>query len=255
MTLDILQIPARSDNYIYLLHDAASGETAAVDPADGEPVLRALADRRWRLTHILNTHHHGDHTGGNRTLKGITGCRIHGYGPDASRIPAIDQHLQDGDRLRIGTAEAEVLFIPGHTLGHIAYYFAAEKLLFCGDTLFSMGCGRLFEGTPAQMHHSLGRLAALPDDVRVYCGHEYSESNGKFALMLEPGNAALQKRMEEVRVLRAQGKPTVPTTLAQEKATNPFLRTHSQEIRRNLAMPDAGAEAVFTEIRRRKDAF
>lgn len=255
MTLEILQIPARSDNYIYLLHHAGSGETAVVDPADAEPVLHVLTERRWRLTHILNTHHHGDHTGGNRVLKAITGCQVYGYGPDAARIPAIDSHLQDEDRVQIGDAQAEVLFIPGHTLGHIAYYFAAEKLLFCGDTLFSMGCGRLFEGTAAQMHHSLSRLAALPDDVLVYCGHEYSESNGNFALTLEPNNTALQKRMEEVRGLRTQGKPTVPTTLATEKATNPFLRTDSQEIRHNFAMPDASAEEVFAEIRQRKDVF
>lgn len=255
MALEIVQIPARRDNYIYLLHDAASHKTAVVDPADAPPVEAALHHRGWTLDFILNTHHHNDHIGGNLALKQDYGCKIYGYGPDAVRIPGIDHLLEDDELVEIGEAKAQVIYIPGHTLGHIAYYFPADKALFCGDTLFSLGCGRLFEGTPQQMYDSLQKLAALPDDTLVFCAHEYTQSNGAFALTLEPHNAELCKRMAEVEALRMRGRSTVPSTLGQEKATNPFLREDSAEIRQSLGMQHASSLAVFTEIRHRKDIF
>lgn len=252
---EIVQIPALKDNYNYLLHDAGSGETAVVDPSEAEPILNALDARGWKLTAILNTHHHWDHTGGNKILKRKTGCEIYGYGPDADRIPGIDHHLEEGDLVRVGESEADVLFIPGHTLGHIAYYFPKEKALFSGDTIFGMGCGRLFEGTPAQMLASFNKLAALPDDTFVYSAHEYTQANGRFVAAIEPENPDLLARRADVKAKRKAGKPSVPFTLAEEKATNPFFRTHSDEIRRNLHMEKASDEAVFAEIRARKDAF
>lgn len=255
MPLEIIQIRALSDNYNYLLRDAATGKTAAVDPSEAAPLLAELERRGWRLDAILNTHHHADHVGGNLGLQRHFGCSIYGYDPDMERIPNLTHPLQDGDRVMLGESCATVLFIPGHTLGHIAYYFPEDSALFCGDTLFSLGCGRLFEGSPEQMHASLGRLAALPPETRVYCAHEYTESNGRFALTLEPQNAALQRRMQQVRALRQRGEPTVPSTLAEELRTNPFLRPQSQEIRRTLGMENSENLAVFTEIRHRKDRF
>jgi hydroxyacylglutathione hydrolase len=255
MALEIVQIPARTDNYIYLLHERVQGITAVVDPADAAPVEAALAQHGWRLDAILNTHHHNDHTSGNEALRRRYSCDVYGYGPDAARIPAITRKLQDDETIPIGAAEARVLFVPGHTLGHIAYYFAADKAVFCGDTLFSLGCGRLFEGTPQQMLHSLRRLAQLPDDTRVFCGHEYTEANGRFALTLEPQNPVLRQRMDAVRALRHDGKPTVPSLMGQEKAANPFLRPASAQIRATLTMPAAQDEAVFAAIRQRKDVF
>jgi len=253
MALTIAQIPVLRDNYVYLLHDRASGETAAVDPSEAPPVARALAERGWRLTHILNTHHHWDHTGGNLELKAETGCSIVGYRADANRIPGIDVEVDDGETVSVGGSSARVIAIPGHTLGHIAYWFADESALFCGDTLFSLGCGRLFEGTPEMMWRSLGRLRVLPDDTAVYCGHEYTQSNAAFALTLDPHNPALRARAEAVAALRARGRPTVPSRLGDEKAANPFLRADAPVFAR-LA-PDHDPVAVFAEIRRRKDVF
>lgn len=255
MPLEIIQIPALNDNYNYLLHDRATGKTAAVDPSEAEPTRRALEQRGWGLDIILNTHHHGDHVGGNLALQQQYGCAIYGYAADAARIPGITRRLDDEETITVGESVAQVLFVPGHTRGHIAYYFADDGALFCGDTLFGMGCGRLFEGTPQQMHASLRRLQALPEGTLVYCAHEYTEANGRFALTLEPQNPHLQQRMVEVRALRRQGRPTVPSTLAEEKRTNPFLREDSPEIRRVLAMEDAPSASVFAEIRRRKDVF
>ncbi|WP_341705287.1 hydroxyacylglutathione hydrolase [Ferrovibrio sp.] len=255
MPLEIVQIPVLSDNYVYLVHDAASGATGVVDPAVPEPVLAELQRRGWRLTHILNTHHHPDHVGGNMALKDATGCTIVGPEADADRIPGIDIAVAGNEGIDLGSQHARVFDVPGHTRGHIAYWFGDSRALFCGDTLFALGCGRLFEGTPAQMWASLQTFLALPDDTRVYCAHEYTESNARFAVTVEPGNAALTRRYDEVRALRAAGRPTVPSTLGEERATNPFLRPDSQNLRATLGMAGADDVAVFAETRRRKDTF
>lgn len=253
--MDLKILPVLKDNYTYLLHDGVSGETAAVDPSLAEPVLIELNRQGWRLTHIFSTHHHWDHTDGNLPLKEATGCKVMGFSGDANRIPGIDIKLVDGECFRFGESDVRVMHIPGHTLGHIAYVLASERMLFCGDTLFSLGCGRLFEGTPAQMQESLEKLSQLPGDTQVYCGHEYTEANGRFALTLEPGNQALHDRLAEVKQLRTQEKPSLPSTIAQENATNPFLRWKSREIRRNLGMGEESNVEIFAEVRRRKDHF
>ncbi|MGR8933024.1 MAG: hydroxyacylglutathione hydrolase [Gammaproteobacteria bacterium] len=253
--LEILQIPALSDNYIYLVHDADTGATAAVDPACSEPVLEALTHKGWRLDYILNTHHHWDHVGGNAVLKQATGCKIAASHIDRERIPDLDISLNDGDILKLGCAQAEIINTPGHTLGHIVYYFAEDKALFCGDTLFAMGCGRLFEGTAEQMQQSLNKLRVLAWDCRIYCAHEYTQANGRFALSVEPGNLVLQQRMQNVERMRAEGKPTVPSILAEELATNPFLRWDSSELQKNIDRQGDTPSEVFAEIRRRKDRF
>ncbi len=254
-TLDIVQIPVLEDNYVYLAHDRPSGATAVIDPAVAAPVLAAAQQRGWRISHILNTHNHGDHVGGNKAIQEATGCRIFGFGPDAARIPGITDRVEDGQRVRLGEAEAEVIFVPGHTSGHIAYWFAADQALFCGDTLFALGCGRLFEGTPQQMWPSLSRLRALPDSTRVYCAHEYTASNLRFALTVESDNAALLERGERVTALRAQQRPTVPSLLGEEKATNPFLRADRPSVAAAVGLPQGDPVAVFAEVRRRKDVF
>lgn len=253
--LHIHQFPVLKDNYTFILRDEGQGVTAVVDPAEAPPVLEFLAARGWKLDWIWNTHHHGDHVGGNRELAAATGCGIMGYAGDAARIPGITRQVQDGESVALGGSGAQLLFLPGHTLGHIAYYFPSENALFSGDVLFGMGCGRLFEGTPEQMWHSLQRIMALPDETRIYCAHEYTLANGEFALSMEPGNPALQARMQNVRKARQEGLATVPLTLGEEKATNPFLRPHSREIRQQLAMQDANDAAIFAALRRRKDSW
>ncbi|WP_374631858.1 hydroxyacylglutathione hydrolase [Ferrovibrio sp.] len=259
MPLEIVQIPVLSDNYIYLLHDPAENRTAVVDPAVHEPVLAELQRRGWRLDHIFNTHHHPDHVGGNRALMDATSCDVIGPRNEAARIPGLRRAVGDGDSVALGGAVAQVFDVPGHTAGHIAYWFAQDAALFCGDTLFSLGCGRLFEGTAAQMWASLSKLAALPGETRIYCAHEYTESNARFALSLEPGNAALQQRWQDIQALRGAGKPTVPSRLDQERACNPFLRPMSAEIRASLSAAGiaAGADdtAVFAAARKAKDSF
>ncbi|MBL8202244.1 MAG: hydroxyacylglutathione hydrolase [Chromatiales bacterium] len=253
--LQIHQIPCLQDNYGYLVHDPASGLTASIDTPDAAAIESALAERGWQLDYILNTHHHFDHAGGNLALKAKTGCVIVGSRADAARIPGIDVLVGEGDQFSLGTHQARVLETSGHTVGHICYVFDADKAAFVGDTLFSLGCGRLFEGTPAQMWTSLQKLMALPDDVRVYCAHEYTQGNGRFAVTMEPQNAALAARVAEVAALRSAGRPTVPSTIGLEKATNPFLRPASAELRATLAMPAAPDADVLGETRRRKDRF
>ncbi len=255
MPLEIVQIPVLNDNYVYLAREPQSGAVGVVDPAVHEPVLAELQRRNWTLTHILNTHHHPDHVGGNVALKQATGCKVIGPEADADRIPGLDIAVGDNEGINLGNETARVFDVPGHTKGHIAYWFADSQALFCGDTLFALGCGRLFEGTPAQMWSSLSKLRRLPDETRVYCAHEYTESNARFAVTVEPDNAALQQRYARIRELRAVGKPTVPSTLAEEKATNPFLRPMSSDIRQQLNMADADDVAVFAEVRKRKDGF
>jgi hydroxyacylglutathione hydrolase len=253
--LQIEQIPVLRDNYVYLARDQVSGVCAAVDPAVAEPVLAVLDRLGWRLTHILNTHHHHDHVGGNLELKRATGCTIVGNRHDARRIPGIDVLVDESDELALGAQKARVLDIPGHTIGHIAYWFREANALFCGDTMFSLGCGRLFEGTPGQMWSSLRKLRELPGDTRVYCAHEYTESNARFALAIDPGNQALRRRADQVRALRREGRPTVPSTLTVERAANPFLRADDPVLQRAVGLVDGDPVAAFAEIRRRKDVF
>lgn len=252
---EIHLVPCLKDNYAYILHEPRTRAVAVVDPSEAAPVIDALRARGLTLTHILNTHHHFDHTGGNLELKERTGARIIGPRADADRIPGIDIQVGQGDLVAIGTAIARVYDIPAHTRGHIAFWFEEAKAVFTGDTMFAMGCGRLFEGTPDQMWQSLSTLARLPADTRIYCGHEYTQSNGRFALSLEPGNADLVARMKEVDDLRQRGLPTIPSTIGLELKTNPFLRPDSEELRRTLRMERAAMVEVFAETRRRKDVF
>lgn len=251
------QFPALNDNYGYLVYDEASGACAAVDTPDAAAVQAACAAKGWKLTHILCTHHHGDHVGGNAALKaGDPSVTVVGPAADAARIPCLDVAAAGGQQLSLGSASYTCLDVPGHTRGHCAYHFPAARAAFVGDTLFSLGCGRMFEGTPAQFAASLALLATLPDDTLLYCAHEYTAANARFALALEPGNAALQARAAEVSALRREGKPTVPSTLAQEKACNPFLRPHSQELRASLGLGAGASEVeVFAATRKAKDTF
>ena len=237
--LEIVAVPAFTDNYIWMVHDADSGETAVVDPGDAAPPL-AEADRRgWTITQVWNTHWHPDHTGGNLAVKAATGCSV--SGPAAETIAGRDFALAEGSEIRIGDHPGRVIEIPGHTLGHVALHFDQDRVAFVGDTLFAMGCGRLFEGTAQQMHHSLGRLAALADDTALYCGHEYTLANARFAIHAEPDNAAIAERLAKVEAMRVAGRITLPTSVAEERATNPFVR--------------AGDWAEFARLRAAKDSF
>ena len=240
MPLEVVAVPAFTDNYLWLVHDTDSGETAVVDPGDAAPVLSAAAERGWRVDIVLNTHWHPDHTGGNLAVK-ESGARVSGPAAESDRIPGLDVGLKDGDLVRIGAHIGEVWEVPGHTLGHIAFIFREAGIAFVGDTLFAMGCGRLFEGTPTQMFNSLKRLATLPDDTKIYCAHEYTLANARFAAHAEPANRAIADRLAAVEAMRADGIATVPTTIAAERATNPFL----------LA-PDV---AAFADRRAAKDSF
>ena len=224
MALEIVRISALADNYIWLVHEPGSGETVVVDPAEAAPVLAAVDARGWRIGQIWNTHWHPDHTGGNAAVKAATGAVISGPAAESARIPTLDVHLREGDRVSIGGIGADVIETPGHTAGHIVFHLPSEAVAFTGDTLFAMGCGRLFEGTPADMHASLQKLAALPDDSAVYCGHEYTLSNARFAHSVEPDNPAIAERLRAVEAMRAAGEATVPTGIGAERATNPFLR-------------------------------
>lgn len=253
--LDVHQFPCLQDNYGYLVHVPGRAVTAAIDTPDASAVERALEAKGWTLTHILNTHHHGDHAGGNLALKARFGCTIIGPRAEAARIPGLDQAVGDGDTVDLGGHVATVFDVPGHTAGHIAYWFAADGAAFVGDTLFALGCGRLFEGTAAQMWQSLSKLRALPDETRVYCAHEYTQANARFALTVEPQNAALKARARDIDALRAAGKPTVPSLLGLEKATNPFLRAESPDLQATLGLVGADPVTVFAETRRRKDRF
>lgn len=229
MAIEIVRIPVLSDNYVWLVHEPVSGETMAVDPAVAEPVLAEAQRRGWAITQIWNTHWHPDHTGGNAAIKAATGCTIIGPAAEFERIPTLDVQLRGGDQVGLGACVADVIDVPAHTAGHIAYHFAGEKAVFVGDTLFAMGCGRLFEGTAGQMFDNMARLGALPPETAVYCAHEYTQSNGRYALVAEPDNMALVARMAAVDAARARGEATVPTTIGLERETNPFMRANSVE--------------------------
>jgi hydroxyacylglutathione hydrolase len=226
--LEIVPIPVLRDNYVWLMHDAESGETVAVDPSVAEPVLEAAAARGWRISQVWNTHWHPDHTGGNDAIRVASGCTITGPA-EAEKVSKMDRIVAGGDTARIGALEAELIDIPAHTAGHVCFHLPEAQVAFTGDTLFAMGCGRLFEGDARMMHDALQRLAALPPDTRVYCGHEYTLANGRFALTVEPDNAILAERVEDVAAMRERGEPTLPTTIALERATNPFMRAASVE--------------------------
>ncbi len=227
--LDIVAVPVLSDNYVWLMHDAVAGETVVVDPAVAEPVLAAARARDWAITQIWNTHWHPDHVGGNAEIKAATGCRVTGPAAEAAKIDTLDVTVREGDVATIGGRRAEVWEVPAHTAGHIAYYLPASGVIFVGDTLFAMGCGRLFEGTAAQMFANMRRFAALSDETLVYCAHEYTLSNARFAAHVEPENHAVAERLAAVEAARARGEATVPTMIGAERATNPFLRAASVE--------------------------
>lgn len=237
--LEIIPVPAFTDNYIWLVHDEASGETAVVDPGDAAPALAEAERRGWSITQVWNTHHHWDHSGGNLAMKGATGCTV--SGPAAENIPGRDVALSEGSEIRIGDHVGRVMEIPGHTLGHVALVLEDHRIAFVGDTLFAMGCGRLFEGTAQQMHASLQRIAGLPEDTALYCGHEYTLANARFAAHAEPGNAAIAERLERVAAMREAGQITLPTTVAEERQTNPFVRAADWE--------------EFARLRAEKDSF
>jgi hydroxyacylglutathione hydrolase len=229
VTLEIIRIPVLSDNYVWLVHEPVSGETMVVDPAVATPVLAEADARGWKITQIWNTHWHPDHTGGNAEIKAATGCVITGPAAESARIPTLDVLVKEGDTVMLGDVAAQVLDVPAHTAGHIAFHFPDDRAAFVGDTLFAMGCGRLFEGTADQMFGNMRKLEALGDDTRVYCAHEYTLSNGRFALSVEPENVALVERMAEVTAMRERGEATVPTSIGLERATNPFMRAASVE--------------------------
>ena len=237
--MEIVAVPAFADNYLWLVHDEASGETAVVDPGDAAPVLAEAERRGWTITQVWNTHWHPDHTGGNLAIKEATGARI--SGPASETIPGRDVALKEDDEIRLGDHVGRVIEVPGHTSGHIALIFDDDGVAFVGDTLFAMGCGRLFEGTPEQMYRSLQRLTRLPDDTRLYCAHEYTLSNAKFAAHAVPGDAAIEGRLALIKQLRDSGEMTVPTTVKQERETNPFVRATNVD--------------EFARLRREKDSF
>lgn len=255
MPLELVIIPCLKDNYAYLVHDAESGETAVIDVPEAGPISAALKEQGWTLSHILLTHHHWDHIDGVADLLKDHPAQVIGAEADAHRLPPLDIAVAEGDTLRIGGEPVQVIDVSGHTVGHIAFYFPDSKLAFTADSLMALGCGRLFEGTPDQMFDSLSKLAALPADTLICSGHEYTQSNAKFALTIDPDNPALISRIEQVQKARAEGKATVPSLLSEELATNPFLRCNDPKVKALVGMIDAQPSSVFAEIRKRKDSF
>lgn len=253
--LALHQFICRSDNYGLLMHDGKTGSTVAIDAPDAAEIERQLQALGWELTHIFTTHHHADHVEGNLALQQRYGCSILGPRREAARIPGLDREVSGGDVFSWAGHEVHVLDCPGHTLGHVAYHLPQDAVVFAGDTLFSLGCGRVFEGSLEDMHRSVSQFSELPPATRLFCGHEYTQSNARFALAVEPGNIALRQRAADVERLRAEGNMTCPSSIALECATNPFLRTRSAEIRLSLGMDNASDAEVFAELRRRKDTF
>ena len=253
MPAEIKLFACLKDNYGVLIHDPASGATAAIDAPEAAPVEAALKATGWKLTDILVTHHHADHTGGIAELKKKYNCRVVAPKAEAAKIPAVDETVSEGDTVSVGKLAANIIETPGHTAGHITYWFHGDKLAFVGDTLFSIGCGRVIEGTPEMMWQSLLKLRALPDDTRIYCGHEYTKANIRFAKTIEPGNSALNAREAEVEKLLAAHKPTIPSTIGEEKKANPFLRADVPEVAKSVGLASSPAWKVFAEIRERKN--
>ncbi|MEW6300196.1 MAG: hydroxyacylglutathione hydrolase [Thermodesulfobacteriota bacterium] len=256
----VIPIPVLKDNYAYLVIDDATKDAAVVDPSEAKPVAAAVKREGVNFTAIINTHHHWDHVGGNEELvREFPHLKVYGHKRDRDRTPCITNLVDEGDTVRIGTLEGRFLFIPCHTSGHVAVYFPAEKAVFTGDTLFVAGCGRLFEGTAADMYNNMVKLMALPDDTRVYCGHEYTEKNLQFALTLEPSNAKVKEKLRWARAMREQQRPTVPSTVAEEKAINPFVRVNSTELQATLRkqFPSLSLDpvSVLEKTRFLKDQF
>ena len=256
MTTHVFQFPCLSDNFGVLVHDSGSGRTAAIDAPDGAAVIAAAREQGWTITDLLITHHHADHVQGIPAVReAFPGVRIVGPAAEAARIGGIDVEVKEGDTVEVGALRAHVLDTPGHTAGHIVYHFPDDDLLFAGDTLFSLGCGRVLETPYPVMWSSLEKLAQLPGETQVYCGHEYTAATARFALTIAPDNADLKARAEAVTALRAQGKPTLPTTIALELAANPFLRAEIASVQKAVGLEGADPAQVFSEIRRRKDNF
>ncbi|HTR13491.1 MAG TPA: hydroxyacylglutathione hydrolase [Roseiarcus sp.] len=254
MTISLRQFVCLADNFGVLLHDSETGATAAIDAPEAQPILDALGD--WVLTDALITHHHADHVQGIPELKArFPNLVVYGPAKEAARIPFLTIAVKEGERVRIGASEATVLETPGHTLGHVVYHFEKNQIVFCGDTLFSLGCGRAFEAPYAVFWSSLAKIAALPPETRVYCGHEYTKANGAFAATIEPDNPDLKRRLEEVSRLREAGLPTLPTTISAELATNPFLRVEEPSVQAAVGLVGAERAVVFGELRSRKDRF
>lgn len=256
MPFDLITIPCLSDNYAYLLRCGKSGEVAVIDAPEAGPIKQALTERGWTPSQIWLTHHHYDHIDGvPGLLEAYPDAQVVGASADAHRLPELDSAVAEGDRVALGSLEAEILDVSGHTVGHIAFYVPGASACFTADSLMALGCGRLFEGTPAQMWESMQKLKALPLDTTICSGHEYTASNAKFALSVDPGNAALISRSKDIEEARAKGLPTVPSKLSTECETNPFLRPDNPDIRATLGMPTASDADVFAEIRKRKDNF
>jgi hydroxyacylglutathione hydrolase len=254
-SIEIRQFPCRSDNFGVLVHDGDSGVTISIDAPEEAPILAALEETGWTLTHILTTHHHGDHVAANEALKQRFGAQIIGPQKEREKIPGIDRAVTGGDRFALGGIDVEVIDTPGHTLGEISYYLPGAPALFAADALFSLGCGRLFEGDAPMMWESLKRLRALPDETMLYCGHEYTATNAKCAIDVDPENTMLRERVREVETLRIAGKPTLPVRLGQEKATNPFLRADDPALMQEMGMDGAEPAAVFAAIRKKRDQY
>jgi hydroxyacylglutathione hydrolase len=255
MAAQTLLFPCLKDNFGVLIHDPASGATAAIDAPEAAAVEAALTKTGWRLSEILVTHHHADHTQGIAALKAHHKCRVVAPRAEAARIADVDETVGEGDSVKVGGLQGRVIDTPGHTAGHISYFFPADKIAFVGDTLFSIGCGRVIEGNPEMMWHSLLKLRELPDDTQFYCGHEYTDANIRFAKTIEPDNQALAARAEEVKTLLAAGKATIPATIGAEKAENPFLRADNPAVAKSLGLSGKPAWQVFAEIRERKNRF
>jgi hydroxyacylglutathione hydrolase len=255
MPVEIITVPCLSDNYAYLIRDRASGKVAVVDAPAAGSIVDALEARGWGVDQIWITHHHGDHIDGVDTLRNRYGAQVVGHAKDSARLPPLDIALADGETISLGDTDARVIDVSGHTVGHIAFVIDAAKAAFTADSLMALGCGRVFEGTHAMMWASLSKFLAMPDDMQIYSGHNYGQANGRFALSIEPDNAALKARIGRIKAADAAGEPIVPVTLAEERATNPFLRATEPSVKASVGLAGADDAAVFAEVRRRKDAF